>query len=63
LARKVARYRAAGMRDVILCVDVTRACDDTDGTDDPPPGACVVRFERRIAAGALVQLMGGAVPG
>ena len=54
LARKVARYRAAGVRDLILCVDVTRVCDDTD---DPPPGACVVRFERRIDAGALIQLI------
>jgi hypothetical protein len=56
LARKVARYAAAGIRDVVLCVDGARACDD----DDPPPGACVVRFERRIDADALAQLLGGA---
>lgn len=54
LARKLARYQAAGLRDVILCVDATRACD-TD--DDPPPGACIVRFEKRIAADALLQLL------
>ena len=58
LARKVARYAAAGIRDVVLCVDGGRACDD----DDPPAGACVVRFTRRIDAGALAQLLGmGAV--
>jgi predicted nuclease of restriction endonuclease-like RecB superfamily len=55
LARKLARYAAAGVRDVVLCVDGDRACDD----DDPPPGACVVRFTRRIDAGALAQLLGG----
>jgi predicted nuclease of restriction endonuclease-like RecB superfamily len=54
LARKVARYAAAGIRDVVLCVDGERACDD----DDPPAGACVVRFARRIDAGALAQLLG-----
>jgi len=59
LARKVARYAAAGIRDVVLCVDSERACDD----DDPPAGACVVRFARRIDAGALAQLLGaGAAP-
>jgi predicted nuclease of restriction endonuclease-like RecB superfamily len=55
LARKLARYQAVGLPDVILCIDATRACDDED---DPPPGACVVRFERRINAGALAQLLG-----
>jgi predicted nuclease of restriction endonuclease-like RecB superfamily len=54
LARKLARYAAAGIRDVVLCVDGERACDD----DDPPAGACVVRFTRRIDAGALAQLLG-----
>jgi predicted nuclease of restriction endonuclease-like RecB superfamily len=56
LARKIARYHAAGIRDVVLCVDGERACD----TDDPPPGACVVQFTRRIDASALAQLLGGA---
>ena len=56
LGRKLARYQAVGLRDVILCVDATRACDDDDA---PPPGACVVRFERRIDAEALTQLIGG----
>ncbi len=55
LARKVTRYAAAGIRDVVLCVDGDRACDD----DDPPAGACVLRFERRIHADALAQLLGG----
>lgn len=54
LARKIARYRAAGAGEVVLCVDSTRACDD----DDPPAGASLVRFERRIHAGALAQLLG-----
>jgi predicted nuclease of restriction endonuclease-like RecB superfamily len=54
LARKVARYAAAGIRDVVLCIDGERACDD----DDPPAGACVVRFTRRIDADALAQLLG-----
>jgi len=54
LARKLARYRVAGAGEVVLCVDSTRACDD----DDPPAGASLVRFERRIHAGALAQLLG-----
>jgi len=54
LARKLARYRAVGAGDVVLCVDASRACDD----DDPPAGACVVRFQRRVHAGALLQLLG-----
>jgi predicted nuclease of restriction endonuclease-like RecB superfamily len=52
LARKLARYAEVGLPDVILCVDATRACDD----DDPPPGACIVRFDNRIDADALGQL-------
>ena len=54
LARKLARYRAVGADDVVLCVDSSRACDD----DDPPAGACVVRFQRRVHAEALLQLLG-----
>lgn len=54
LARKISRYRAAGAGEVVLCVDSTRACDD----DDPPAGASLVRFERRIHAAALAQLLG-----
>ena len=54
LARKLARYRAVGAGDVVLCVDASRACDD----DDPPAGACVVRFQRRVHAQALLQLLG-----
>ncbi|HSN24650.1 MAG TPA: DUF790 family protein [Kofleriaceae bacterium] len=55
LARKLARYRAAGAHEVILCVDTARACDDDD---DPPPGACVLRFSRRVHAEPLLQLLG-----
>ena len=53
LARKLARYAAVGVPHVVLCVDAARACED----DDPPPGACVVRFARRIDADALAQLL------
>ena len=54
LTRKLARFLAAGAGDVALCAVTTRACDD----DDPPAGATVVRFERRIRATALAQLLG-----
>lgn len=54
LARKLARYRAVDAGEVVLCVDAARACDD----DDPPAGACVVRFKRRVHAQALLQLLG-----
>lgn len=54
LARKLARYRAVGAGEVVLCVDASRACDD----DDPPAGACVVRFLRRVRAEVLLQLLG-----
>lgn len=59
LARKLARYRAVGARDIVLCVDSTRACDDSD---DPPAGACLLRFERRIHAEPLLQLVGALAP-
>jgi predicted nuclease of restriction endonuclease-like RecB superfamily len=51
LAAKLERYRAANAR-VVFCLDAARC-----GADDTPPGdARVVRFERRIAVGQLLEV-------
>jgi predicted nuclease of restriction endonuclease-like RecB superfamily len=48
LAAKLARYRAAGVPDVVLCVDDARAAD-ASSTDD-----AVLRYTRRLTAPALL---------
>jgi len=48
LARKLARYRDAGITRVILCIDETRGCAD----DEAPPS--VVGFTKRVDAGAIL---------
>ena len=53
LARKLASYRAAGLSNLILCIDEERDCAD----GDLPPGALVLRFRRRVDAGALLRLI------
>ncbi|MSP63936.1 MAG: DUF790 family protein [Myxococcales bacterium] len=44
LTRKLARYRAARLTNLILCIDEERACADAD----LPPDARVIRFRRRV---------------
>jgi predicted nuclease of restriction endonuclease-like RecB superfamily len=51
LVRKLERYREAGITDVILCIDETRACAD----DDLPAG--VVGFTRRVSAARVLELV------
>ena len=53
LARKLASYRAAGLSNLILCIDEERDCAD----GDLPPGTFVVRFRRRIDVGAVCRLI------
>jgi len=44
VAQKLARYRAANLPELILCIDENRSCDP----EDPPSSALVVPFRRRI---------------
>ncbi len=53
LARKLALYRAAGVGNLILCLDQERACAE----EDLPDGALVVRFRRRVDAAAVRRLI------
>ena len=53
LARKLALYRAAGLPNLILCIDDDRRC--ADGT--LPAGARVLRFRRRVDARAVLGLL------
>jgi len=55
LARKLALYRAAGLPNLILCIDEERQC--TDG--DLPSGARVLRFRRRVDAEQVLRLIDG----
>ncbi len=51
LEQKLTRLRAAGIRNLILCVDETRGC-----AEDPlPSGARVVPFKRRIDPRAVLR--------
>jgi predicted nuclease of restriction endonuclease-like RecB superfamily len=54
LEHKLARYRAAGLSNVILCIDAKRAVAD----DDLPPGARVVRYEHRIDPASILSVIG-----
>jgi predicted nuclease of restriction endonuclease-like RecB superfamily len=53
LARKLARYRAAALPDLILCIDEERRCAD----GELPPGARVVWYRRRIDPRAVFALI------
>lgn len=53
LREKLRHLRAAGIPDLILCVDARRAC----GSDDFPSEARVVLYRRRIDANAVLQLL------
>ena len=53
LARKLALYRAAGLSNLILCIDEARQCAE----GDLPPGTPVLRFRRRVDARAVLRLI------
>ncbi|MFH0903310.1 MAG: DUF790 family protein [Pseudomonadota bacterium] len=53
LARKLAQYRAAGLPNLILCIDEERRCAE----GDLPAGALVVRYRRRVNAEEVVRLV------
>ena len=53
LARKLASYRAAGLSNLILCIDEDRNCADAD----LPARALIVRFRRRVDATAVYRLI------
>lgn len=55
LARKLARYRAAHLTNLILCIDEERACADAD----LPQDARVIRFRRRVDPGAILGILEG----
>jgi uncharacterized protein len=52
--RKLARYREAQVTNLILCIDEARACDE----ERLPAGAVVVKFRRRVDAGAVRRVLG-----
>ncbi len=54
LAHKLARYRAAGLANLILCIDARRAVAD----DELPRGAYIVRYERRIDPARVLSVIG-----
>jgi len=53
VTRKLALYRVARVRNLILCLDETRACAE----EDLPEGALIVRFRRRVDAAAVRRLV------
>lgn len=58
LARKLAQYRAAGLGNLILCIDEARDCAGAE----LPPDAKVLRFRRRVDASAVLELISGDAP-
>lgn len=53
VTRKLAHYRAAGLTNLILCIDEDRDCAD----GDLPAGARLVRFRRRIDIDVVRKLV------
>ncbi len=53
LESKLRRLRAAGLDNLILCIDADRNC----GEEDLPAGARVLRFRKRVDAGAVLALV------
>lgn len=53
VAGKLADYRAAGLPNLILCIDAERNCAEAD----LPPAARVVRFRRRIDPAAILAVI------
>lgn len=55
VTRKLARLRAAGLERLVLCIDEERDC----GSEELPPGSCVVRYRRRIDAHEIRSIVEG----
>jgi hypothetical protein len=53
LAEKLARYRAAGLDHLILCIQATRQVADSD----VPAGARVVRYQRHVAVEEILAII------
>ncbi len=53
VARKLRRLRRAGLDNLILCIDRQRNCSDVD----LPRGASVVRYERKIDAQVVLDII------
>jgi len=53
VATKLRRLRAAGLTRLLLCIDAARDC----GHDQLPPDARVLRFEKRIEARRLLEIL------
>jgi hypothetical protein len=51
--RKLALYRSARLSNLILCIDDSRNCAETD----LPSGVWLVRYRRRLDAAAVLQLI------
>ena len=58
LARKLAHYRRAGLPNLILCIDEQRDCS----AGDLPVGAVIIRYRRRIDAGAVLAIVSQNAP-
>ncbi len=55
LAHKLARYRAAGLPDLILCIDATRDI----AASELPEGAHIVRFRCHVSVEAILAIVDG----
>jgi predicted nuclease of restriction endonuclease-like RecB superfamily len=53
LEHKLARYREAGITNVVFCVDESRACAD----DATPPGARTVGYRRHVDADLVLEII------
>ena len=58
LVEKLARYRAARLANLVLCVDETLACGDAVF----PDGARVVPFRRKVDVGRVIEACGYPAP-
>ena len=54
LERKLARYRAAGLDRLILCIAEERGCS----REELPPAARVLRYRRRVDVGEVLAVLG-----
>ena len=55
LENKLAKLRAAGLQNLIVCVDEAKNC----GSEALPPNAQVVRYRRRVPAGEVLRIVEG----
>lgn len=53
ITTKLRRLRAAGLSRLILCIDCARDC----GHEELPPDARVLRFEKRVDAGGVLEIL------